>query len=261
MNSATPWEQSRLADLFFRHTPSPRALVWGLDPLWCEADATSEAKRLTFRGFPESFYDENRWNDWPELLNLKTIEIAWRMAMYRLGVMPQRYRNDGYEVFTPPEATYDLARAQGHIWAGRPDRRVLPQVPPHEPSPAERASWRFPALAWLDEQVSRMPAGSTVVLVFPPVHIASQPQPGSAEAGRLEACKQEVAALARRHGALAVDFRIASPVTAEDSNYWDPLHYRLPIADRLARALAQAWRDGRPDAGGFDRVLAPPPRD
>jgi hypothetical protein len=261
MNSATPWEQLQIADLFLRHAPAPRTVVWGLDPLWCEPDATTERKRLTFRGFPATFYDENPWNDWPEYLNLKTIEIAWRMLMYRLRLMPERYRNDGYEVFTPPEATYDLARAQGHIWEGKRERRIVPQSPPAEPSTAERASWSFPALAWLDEMLARLPRETKVILAFPPVHVAVQPIPGSVAAAYEGACKDALAAVARRHNALALDFRKASEVTSVDSNYWDPLHYRLPIADRLADALAASWTRQQDDPAGFDRVLAAPRRD
>ncbi|MFO1148771.1 MAG: hypothetical protein U1E62_10370 [Alsobacter sp.] len=261
MNSATPWEQVQIADLFLRRSPAPRTLVWGLDPLWCEPDATTERKRLTFRGFPATFYDENPWNDWPEYLNLKTIEIAWRMMMFRLGLMPERYRNDGYEVFTPPEATYDLARAQGHIWQGNKDRTIVPQVPAAEPSAVERAGWTFPALAWLDATLSRLPRETAVILAFPPVHVAVQPAPGSAAAAYEAACKEAVASLARRHNALALDFRLASEVTRSDSNYWDPLHYRLPIADRLADALAAGWAGGRAEPADFDRVLAAPRRD
>jgi hypothetical protein len=261
MNSATPWEQLQIADLFLRRTPAPRTIIWGLDPLWCEPDATTERKRLTFRGFPATFYDDNPWNDWPEYLNLKSIEIAWRMMMYRLGFMPERYRNDGYEVFTPPEATYDLARAQGHIWDGHRERKVVPQVPPAEPGAAERGSWSFPALAWLDAMLARLPRETAVILASPPVHVAVQPPQGSAGAAYESGCKAAVADVARRHNAMALDFRIASDVTTVDSNYWDPLHYRLPIADRLADALAAAWKSSADDPARFDRVLAAPRRD
>lgn len=258
MNSATAWEQMRIAELFFRHTPQPRALVVGIDPLWCDEGATRPEQRLTFRGFPEKFYDENPWNDWPELLNLKTIEIAWRMALYRTGLMPERYRNDGYEVFTPPESTYDLARAQGHIWAGHAERRIVPLDPRDPIGPAEDAAWQFPALAWLDTLAARIPADGKVIFVFPPTHVATQPQPGSRAEYRLEACKRAAAGIAARHHGLAIDFRIPSPITRDDANYWDPLHYRLPIAETIATAIARAWAGGEPEPDGSDKILAAP---
>ena len=58
LNSGTPWEQMQLADLFLRQVPEPKALVFGLDRNWCDADA--DRKRLTFRVFPPWLYDESR---------------------------------------------------------------------------------------------------------------------------------------------------------------------------------------------------------
>ena len=60
--------------------------------------------------------------------------------------------------------------------------------------------------------------------------------------------------------AVVVDFRIPSPVTTEDSNYWDPLHYRVGIAERILAALAQARITGGDAADGFYRVLTRPAR-
>lgn len=258
MNSATAWEQAQILDLFLRETPAPRTLIMGLDPLWCEADAASEARRVTFRAFPKTFYDDNPRNDWPELLNLKALEIAWRMMLHHFGLMTERLRRDGYEVFTPDETTYDLARARGHIWAGR-DRTIV-DAPAYKPTTAERDGWVFPALAWIDSLIARMPKDATVVMAFTPNHVAGQHPPGSPGLAREMACKAAVAAIGARHGATVVDFRIPSPVTREDSNYWDALHYRLPVATRIVDGLARANATGEDDPDGFYRVLAAPGR-
>ena len=53
----------------------------------------------------------------PKSSNLTSLEIAGRVALNRLGLMPERIRGDGYEVFVPDEALYDLERARLHIWA------------------------------------------------------------------------------------------------------------------------------------------------
>jgi hypothetical protein len=258
MNSATAWEQAQILDLFLRETPAPHALVMGLDPLWCEADAAKDAKRVTFRAFPKSFYDDNSLNDWPELLSLKAMEIAWRMMLHRFGFMAERLRLDGYEVFTPDESTYDLARARGHIWAGR-DRTII-DAPAYTPTATERDGWVFPALAWIDGLIARMPREAAVMLAFTPNHVAGQHPPGSPGLAREMACKAAVAAIGARHGATVVDFRIPSPVTREDSNYWDALHYRLPVASRIVDGLARARATGEDDPDGFYRVLAAPQR-
>ncbi len=259
MNAATPWEQVQMADLFTRLTKAPKAVIWGIDPTWCQPDADSPEKRLTPRPFPPWLYDDNPWNDWPELINLTTLEIATRLLAHEAGLMPARIRGDGYEVFTPPEAQYDLARARAHLFRDHggvaPDRSpLLPPVPVGE---AERRGWSFPALGWLDAAMDRLGAVPFKAIVLPPAHLASLPREGSAEWQRYQACKAAVSELAGRRGAVVVDYARPSAITREDSNYWDPLHFRLPIAQRLAEDLLAiaAGRQPRPD--GAAAVIRP----
>lgn len=246
MNAATPWEQTQLARLFLTRAPA-RAVLFGLDAPWCETDA--ERKRLTFRAFPPWLYREPlAWTAMFHQWNQQSAEIAGRTLLHRLGRMPARIRGDGYEVFTPPESLYDAARAASHIHGDAP----APEGEP-EPEPAT------PALAWLDELLGLVPADGLKLVAFMPVNVAAQARPGSAGAAREAACKARVAEIARRRGATLVDFRIASAVTRDDTNYWDALHYRLPIAARIVGALRRAVDERRDDPDGFYRVLAAPP--
>lgn len=259
MNAATPWEQMELARLFLRAHPAPKVLILGLDRPWCEADADAPGKRLTFRAFPERFYDENRWNDWLDTLNLKTLEIATRLVSHDLGLRETSLRDDGYGVFVPPDEAYDAARAHMHIWFDQTSKglpaRIEPQEPPAVASEAERAAWRFPAAQWLDDLLARVPASTQVHLVFPPAHVSAQPQPGSQALLRDEACKAQLATIGARHGASVLDFRKPSSVTRNDENFWDALHYRLPFASRIATVIAN------PQAGDdfYDVVNHPAP--
>jgi hypothetical protein len=248
MNAGTAWEQAELAKLYLRHNPAPRSFILGIDEMWCLEGRN--IPRTTFRGFPEWMYDENRWNDLPEVFNLKTLEIAGRQAAFHLGLMPERIRRDGYEVFTPPEETYDLARARFHIWRLRPSGKVEPIIPPRELSAAAREALVFQAIDWLDSLLARLPPETRRMLVYMPLHIAQQPIPGSREAAELNVCKTRIDTVAARHGAKVVDFAIPSAVTREDSNYWDPLHYRLPIAGRIIAGMKRALDTGRDDPGG-----------
>ncbi|CAN7269854.1 hypothetical protein LJR009_001159 [Bosea sp. LjRoot9] len=259
MNAATPWEQVQMADLFARTVTAPKAVIWGLDLTWCESDATTPAKRLTPRPFPPWLYDGASWADAPRQLNLTTLEISARLLAHRLGYLPARIRGDGYEVFTPPEASYDLARARSHLYPDNhgfaPD--LTPLSPPAAVSEAERLSWRFPALAWLDEALSSFPAGTSKLIVLPPTHIAAQPREGSVAAQRYNACKAALRGLAARQGATIVDYAHGSAVTEVDQNYWDPLHFRLPIARRVEADLA-AVSHGQPLApDGAARLVRP----
>jgi hypothetical protein len=253
MNSATAWEQMQLAGLFARHN-AVRTMIVGLDAVWC--DVAADWKRLTFRPFPPWMYDENPWNDLAYLLNGKTVEIAGRLVGYQLGLNPPRIRGDGFEIFTPPEGEYDLARARAHIH-GNTVQAAEPIAAETAPaaSPGPR---RFPAFAWLDELLGRLPPHALRILAFMPVHVAAQPAAGS-EAAAMEAdCKRQLASLASRRRAHLVDFRIPSRVTIEDANYWDGLHYRRAIADLIPREIAEAVRRQGDAPDGVYRYLAGP---
>jgi hypothetical protein len=66
-------------------------------------------------------------------------------------------------------------------------------------------------------------------------------------------CKRRAAVLFP--GTLVVDFMIPSPITDDDDNYWDPRHYRVGIADRIARDLTAAAHG---QASDDDRILSAP---
>ncbi|AWN45917.1 hypothetical protein DK419_05940 [Methylobacterium terrae] len=245
MNAATPWEQTQLARLFLGREPA-RAVLFGLDAPWCEVEA--ETKRLTFRAFPPWLYREPpAWSAVFHQWNQQSAEIAGRALLHRLGRMPARIRGDGYEVFTPPESQYDAVRAAAHIHGDAPAPNEGPEGDP-----------ATPALAWLDDLLGLAPADALKLVAFMPVNVAAQPRPGSAGAAREAVCKARTAEIARRRGAVLVDFRIPSAVTRDDTNYWDALHYRLPVAARIVGALRRAVDERRDASDGFYRVLAAP---
>jgi hypothetical protein len=253
MNSATAWEQVELAKLYLRHEPAPKTFILGLDQMWCADDKT--LVKTTFRGFPEWMYDTNPWNDLLEMVNLKTLEIAGRLIGFHLGLMPERIRSDGYEIFTPPEANYDLARARFHIWSDNSSAQITPVVPAVVLSTAQVSSITWPAIAWLDETLTAIPKTTTRIVAFMPLHIAAQPVPGSLADARYNACKQRISAVASKHGVRVIDFSIPSAITRNDENYWDPLHYRLPIAGRIVEGLKAAVATGRDAEDGTYTIL------
>jgi hypothetical protein len=239
MNAATPFEQSEAVRLFLAHVPALRTLIWSIDPSWCQPDAEAPGRLLTERAFPPWLYDGSSWATIPHLFNLRTLEIAARVVMNRSGLMRPRLPRDGYEVFTPPEASYDAARARAHIWGGEP-RRIASGEAEFQATQAERSSWRYPALDRLAATLTGLPKGARLLALFPPVHIAIQPVPGTFEAARDAECKARVASIVASHQGVTIDLRFASPITTDDANYWDALHYRLPIAKRVAEVLRQA---------------------
>lgn len=250
LNAGTAWEQYRLIDLFIREVQRPRFLLMALDHVWCDQGAA--VGDTTFRGFPEWIYDDNRLNDVLYMLNSTAVETSVRRLGYLLHLKPARFVA-GYEVFTPPEANYDLAKAKRKIWKGSSSQAMEAINPPYVPTREERASWQFPALDWLNEIFSRF--SGEVVVAFMPVHIRAQPVPGSLGAAKESECKQRIIDIARPYNTPVIDFRIWSDLTSADSNYWDQLHYRVPIADRIVREIERALATRKDDPNGDWRYI------
>jgi len=252
MNAMRAWEQREMIDYFGRRVGPPKVLIVGIDRVWCDQDA--DVVRHNPYGWPNWIYDDNRWNDYLYLFNQPTVEIAVRLMGNKLGLYRERIRFDGFEVFTPPESTYDLDRARQHIWQDvKPETSSNPTL--LTLSLAEKASLSFPALKWLDETLQSLPISTVKVLAFMPVHIAEQPWPGTKDAAVEAECKTQIVEIARKSGSKVVDWRIHSPITREDVNYWDNIHYRLPIAQRIQQELADAILKGKDSHDGSYHIL------
>jgi hypothetical protein len=246
LNAGLAAEQLRVLDAFRRANGPPRTLLVGLDAVWCDpgANATDE----TFRGWPAWLWDGAGARDLARTLNGRSLEIAARQLGLWLGLQQRRFDADGFGDFTGGEALWDLARARQHIWGAGPPG-VRPIEPPEPSTPEEAAGWRFPALEWLDAALATLPPGQTQsLLVFMPVHVAAQPRPGSVAERREAACKRRVADIAARHGALHLDFRVASPTTTDDAMWWDAQHWRIGLGPALIAAMTEALQARRTPA-------------
>jgi hypothetical protein len=116
----------------------------------------------------------------------------------------------------------------------------------------------MPALTRLEALLGRLPGDALKLVAFMPVHAAAQSRPGTPAGRREEACKARAAEIGTRTGAVVVEFRRPSPLTTRDENYWDALHYRLPVAARIVADLKAAVSTGAGDPDGEYRVLAHP---
>lgn len=242
MNSATAYEQWRLGMVFIHAHPNSKVALIGLDTVWCGTGDRIE--KYTERSFPEWMYDGNPWNDYLEQFNLYAVEQAGIQFGALTGLRPPRYGRDGYTDFLPDDSAYDLAKARAHLYPDGGDR-LLPVEPPVRMSAEEMRELHFPTHPMLRDLLAAMP-DTLKIVYFVPYHRAAQPRPGSREAIVWAECKKRVAALvAASPRARLVDFMIPSPVTGNDENYWDPLHYRVAIATWMARSL-RAAADGPP---------------
>jgi len=226
MNSATAYEQSRLLDVFARAHPHARMVIIGLDSDWC----TPAPERTTGRPFPAWMYGRSPWRGYREIANLYAVQEAANQLAAMAGLKRRRYGLDGYTNFLPDDAAYDPRRV-AEIFASVGDVSAAPPVPG---VPIE-----LPTMRLLADDLAALPATTKKLLFFVPYHVSQQGQPGSAVAAWTAACKRAVVSLATAVPETAVmDFMIPSDITSHRDNYWDPLHYRLPIAHRLMRDLA-----------------------
>ena len=58
---------------------------------------------------------------------------------------------------------------------------------------------------------------------------------------------------------MVADFMRLSPITTDDDNYWDARHYRVGIAERVARDLAAASLRKTSPVGDYALLIADGP--
>ena len=225
MNSATPWEQTRLLAVFLRAHSTPKIIVIGIDMGWCNP----VDERLTPRPFPASMYRPNLWPTYRDMLTPYAVQEAANQFAVMLHLKRRRYGLDGYTRFVPPDSAYDPARVDAAFarWTPTDDT-------PSTPSD----TYAFPALTRLTPALAALPPSTRTILVFPPISVEQQGAPHSRTAARWSACKTATAAIARQHNAELLDFLFPTPITSTRASYWDPLHYREAIAAQIAAAFA-----------------------
>jgi hypothetical protein len=232
MNDATAYEISRMLLVFAAAHPAAKVVMIGIDSPWCGTG--DHLEKFTPRAFPGWMYGSNRWRGYASIFNLYAVQEAGKEFGVLTGLKREDMGRDGYTRFVPPDDQYDPARAAAHL------REAQPRVPTGQRTGAP-ASWHFPALDLLREDLASLNPGSRKILFFAPYHHSLFSAPGTDGEQTWNECKRRVALLA--HAApngSAVDFMQPSTITETDENYWDPLHYRTTVAARLAHDLAAA---------------------
>jgi hypothetical protein len=242
MNSATAYEQFRLAQVYSRHHPDPKTVILGVDLVWCKTK--DEIEQYTPRPFPEWMYDENPYNDFLHQFDLYTLEQAGRQAATLLGFRRKKYGLDGYTNFLPDPAVYDLGKVRVSLAAARSNG--LREV--KTPAGFDPSKLDFPALTMLGGMLSGFPGTTRKIVFIAPYHSARQSVAGSRSGAEWAECKKRIAEIgAATPNTVIADFMIESPFTTTDTNYWDPVHYSVAAADILMRELRKADL-GRPSA-------------
>ena len=240
MNSATAYEQSRLLEVFLRHHAQPRLIVLGNDGIWCNRKA--DVANYTFRAFPEWMYDDQPWNDLLYLFNDKALEDAVRMLELLQGRREAKYRPDGYRDFTRDFGAYQPRAVHKRLYKGWRAKDASSDTEPR----ASQPGWRYPLLARLQKLLAEVPAGTRVVLLYPPLHHYYLEN----MATNLRECKARSAALlSDLPNLLTLDYMQVSALTSSDDNFWDAVHTTRAIARLIETDIAAVVAGRAPPSG------------
>ena len=242
MNSATAWEQSQLLMLFLRHHPAPKLVLIDLDAAWCHPNVPIEK---TARPFPIWMYSGSAYQGYANIFNLYALQEAANQFAVMVGLKHPQYGLDGYTDFLPSDDRYDASRVD----------RIFRSWGPPDASRASDLPLSFATSALLLQDLAAMPPQTRRLLFFPPITAEQQGGTGSELARRWASCKADVLRLVdAMPNTDVIDFMIASPVTQNRSKYWDPLHYRVDVADQMMMTFGRALADDV-QSSTFYRVL------
>ncbi len=232
------YEQLQLLDVFLRAHPAPRAVMIGLDRLWCERG--DDLEHFGYDPLPEWLYRGGTLKPLAHLFNIHAVETAARSLTAVLGISPHPYGPNGYQLLDVDFHRFDPALAKALIAENLAEPWLLPASP-------DTATWHYVALDWLRQRTGALPASTRLLFVFVPRHHL-YPAPGTTGAAMMEECKRRVVALAKeRPNAAVYDLSIPSPMTSDESRWWDAVHMRPEPMAQLSRELAAAIRGAESD--------------
>jgi len=233
MNSATPWEQTRLLAAFLGRHPAPHVVMIGLDTPWC-VNPDGFRKVSDEFPFPEWLYSGSRWARYLHMADLYGIVRAAQAFAEWTGLKPRVYGLDGYTRFVPDESRYDPVRVAQLMAAAHP------WEPPGDIG-NDPARWPMPGPDLLRQDLARLPPQTRKLLLFTPVSFRFDAPPGSRSDEWFAECKRRIAAAAASFdNTIVIDFDFVSPITSDPSHYWDAWHVRVGIADRVVADIGAA---------------------
>jgi hypothetical protein len=232
-----PKEHMALIAWFLRHRKAPpRALVVSVDDLWC----TSDPNLPNEKPFPFWLYGDDPLSYAKGLVRFDILEELPMRLGYLFGKDPERARSDGYWDYEPEYTA--LGYTTNPAIRKRLEQKPYASAQRFEKDPLE-GQRRFPAAEKLREIAGGLPAETALVLIVPPTYTNIQPPPGTEKAFSLQACKAALTEAAKAHAkSTVVDWRVDRPENRNPELFFDPLHYRLPIARQVEKDVAAAVR-------------------
>ena len=240
MNAASVFEQEAIFNVFLRSHPNPKTVIFDADLAYFDKNNYSpHIGTVKSEHFPEWMYDENPFND---LLpyNWRTMQITIKQFKCITGMKPSKFRVDGYEDYTKSMFSHDIDHIREIIYGSKTPKEKSPVEPPVHASPKMIQSIQFPAIKHLDRMLNQLPDTTSKIVIIPPFHHYRQATPGSMDDIKWVEFKRRLAEVTCRYeNALLIDFMIKSPITTKDENYFDHIHFTVPIAKEIAHAIAR----------------------
>jgi hypothetical protein len=230
-----PGEQLALLAWFLRHHPAPKAVVLSVDEFWC----TSDPALPNEKPFPFWLYGDETLVYLRGLLRFSVAQEVVGRIGWLLGPRRKRAAADGWWDYEPDYLR--LGDLDGERF------RAARETPVPDAAAPGQAGPDFPAAGRLGDALAALPAGTAVVMVFPPVYAAGIPRSGTPRARTEAACRAAMAAALARHGRSAlVDGRRERPALHDPALFFDQTHYRhalaRPLTDEIAAAIDRLRR-------------------
>jgi hypothetical protein len=169
--------------------------------------------------------------------------IEKRLIKLRESVFGDKseYGIDGYHEFTGPMEDYDLDKARENVYGSVKPKPYKIANQPFVMTKKQREQLPFGTLDKLDTMLSKLPVTTQKIIIFSPYHAYYQSPTRSRNGIVWQECKKRTATLASKYqNTYVLDFMIKSPITREDSNYWDHKHYTVKVAEELGFIIGNA---------------------
>ena len=217
-------EQIAAARAFLRHHHGlPIGLLWVLDYYWCTTDESLPSRNPDF---PFWLYDSNNLEYLTSVFSSQAVQATFHRIGIRLLGAPPAGRADGY---TP----------NGVLPTDAMTRVIAATRPTHAPT----SDTPFPSADRMEAFLAQTGADVRLILMFTPNYISFIPEPETAAARRLAACKQRFKAMAeQRPHATFLDYMRDDDVARDPGNFLDATHARDPVFEMLEADIARAVR-------------------
>lgn len=234
-----PVEEYYILNWFHRWHSSPKAIIVGLDyGSWCKPDFKFSRANI-LNPFPFWLYGSDA-EYLSKVLSFRSIgDSVARIRMWMGAVAPvDPMRVDDYE----RTRIYDIGVVRARL------TRIVEEDQRLDASSMKKEGGLPPgaALDTLRAALARFSPTTHKVLVFTPVYARTLSTQGT-WVQNIATCKAKANSLAATlPNTTVIDFLQKAPLTENDANFWDGIHYREPVAEAIEHAIALALAGHNP---------------